>query len=192
MLENARWGSRPKDAPRANVTGPRGSRSLPSPWERGVPPAPGSASGALDRPARGSGAEIGHGGARGADRGEIAVERPGVVITAGGEFILAFGRSGSGPGEFNAPAGLTVDGDGAVYVADFYNHRVQKWQPDASFQHVGGRPGRLGPGALHYPTGVAITAHRELIVADAYNYQLHWFDQAGQPLRRAGYHLFWV
>ena len=113
-------------------------------------------------------------------------------FTAGGDFILAFGRPGIAPGEFNAPAGLAVDGDGAVYVPDFYNHRVQKWQPDGSFQHVVGRPGRLGPGALHYPTGVAITAHRELIVADAYNYQLHWFALAGQPLRRAGYHLFWV
>lgn len=38
----------------------------------------GGASGALDRRAHGSGAEIG--GTRGADRGEIAVERPGVVI----------------------------------------------------------------------------------------------------------------
>jgi len=113
-------------------------------------------------------------------------------FTAEGEFILEFGRSGSGPGEFNAPAGLAVDDEGGVYVADFYNHRVQKWQPDGSFAQVVGRPGRIGSGALHYPTGVAMTADRELIVADAYNYQLQWFDRAGQPLRRVGYHLFWL
>ena len=80
--------------PRANVTGPRVSRSrgwVPGPlgfqpgvftipWERGVPPAPGSGSGALTdaRAAREprSAAEV----RRGADRGEIAVERPGMVI----------------------------------------------------------------------------------------------------------------
>lgn len=31
-----------------------------------------------------------------------------------------------------------------------------------------------------------------MLVADAYNYQVQWFDLDGQPLRRAGYHLFWV
>lgn len=113
-------------------------------------------------------------------------------FTADGEFILAFGSSGPGPEEFNAPGGLTVDDAGGVYVADFYNHRVQKWQPNGSFEQVVGRAGRIGSGALHYPTGVATTAHGELIVADAYNYQLQWFDTAGRPLRRVGYHLFWL
>ena len=55
-----------------------------------------------------------------------------------------------------------------------------------------GHAGRLGPGALHYPTGVAITPQRELLAADAYNYQLQWFDLDGRPLRRIGYHLFWL
>lgn len=112
-------------------------------------------------------------------------------FTATGEFLLEFGRSGSGPGEFNAPAGLIMDDGGSVYVADFYNHRVQKHQPGGSFQ-VLGQAGRLGPGALHYPTGVAITPQRELLIADAYNYQLQWFDLDGRPLRRVGYHLFWL
>lgn len=112
-------------------------------------------------------------------------------FTASGEFLLEFGRSGSGPGEFNGPAGLAVDDAGAAYVADFYNHRVQKRQENGAFQIIG-RAGRLGLGALHYPTGVAMTEHRELLVTDAYNYQLQWFDLDGQPLRRVGYHLFWL
>ncbi len=108
-----------------------------------------------------------------------------------GEVLGEFGRSGSGPGEFSAPADLSLDHDGFLYVADFYNHRVQKLGAEGSFQRVIGHAGRVGPGALHYPTGVTITARRELLVADAYNYQLHWFDLEGQPLHRAGYHLFW-
>ncbi len=113
-------------------------------------------------------------------------------FTAAGEFILAFGGPGSGPGELNAPAGLAVDDAGGVYVADFYNHRVQKWRADGSFEQVIGGPGRIGPGALHYPAAVAVTARGELLVADAYNYRLQWFDPQGTPLRRRGYHVFWI
>lgn len=29
-------------------------------------------------------------------------------------------------------------------------------------------------------------------MADAYNYQLQWFDLEGAPIRRVGYHLFWI
>jgi len=153
---------------------------------------------------------LGQWGREGDGRGEfsnpvgVAVGRDGAVyvsdyeqdriqkFTPSGEFLLDFGRPGSAPGEFNAPAGLTVDEAGTVYVADFYNHRVHKWRDDGSFQGVMGHSGRLGLGALHYPTGVAITGRREVLVTDAYNYQLQWFDAGGQPLRRAGYHLFWV
>lgn len=113
-------------------------------------------------------------------------------FSATGDFLREFGRSGAGPGEFSAPAGLTVDDAGVVYVADFYNHRVQTFQANGSFEAVIGHPGRLGPGALHYPTGVDVTPQGEVLVADAYNYQLQSFDRQGRPLRRMGYHLFWL
>lgn len=157
-----------------------------------------------------SGDFLGQWGREGDGRGEfrnpvgVAVGRSGTVyvsdfeqdriqkFTAAGEFLLEFGRPGSSSGELTAPAGLAADDAGSVYVADFYNHRVQKWREDGSFQGAIGHPGRLGPGALHYPTGVAITARGQLLVADAYNYQLQWFEVGGRPIRRAGYHLFWI
>ncbi len=113
-------------------------------------------------------------------------------FTADGKYLLQFGRPGSGPGEFDAPAGLAVDAAGAVYVADFYHHRLQKFSGDGAFQTVIGHPGRLGDGALHYPTGLHAAADGRLVVADAYNYQLQWFDADGHPIRRAGYHPFWL
>lgn len=134
----------------------------------------------------------------------IAVSADGVVyvsdyeqdriqaFSATGDFLREFGRSGAGPGEFSAPAGLTVDDAGVVYVADFYNHRVQAFRADGSFDAVIGHAGRLGPGALHYPTGVDVTPQGDVLVADAYNYQLQSFDRQGRPLRRIGYHLFWL
>ena len=44
------------------------------------------------------------------------------------------GRSGSGEGEFNRPAGVAVDKDGDIYVADRGNDRVQQF--DATGRYV--------------------------------------------------------
>ena len=48
-----------------------------------------------------------------------------VVFRTTGEFVTAFGREGSRPGEFDEPAGIAVDEDGFVYVCDQRNNRVQ-------------------------------------------------------------------
>jgi hypothetical protein len=37
------------------------------------------------------------------------------------------GKSGSGAGEFSSPWGIAVDGNGVVWVADFGNHRIQRY-----------------------------------------------------------------
>jgi tripartite motif-containing protein 71 len=40
----------------------------------------------------------------------------------------AWGRTGSGPGEFNRPIGIAVAPDGAVVVSDTLNNRLQKFE----------------------------------------------------------------
>ena len=42
-----------------------------------------------------------------------------------------------------------------AYVADFYNHRVQKFTPEGRFVAQWGGGGR-GNGRFHYPTDVAV------------------------------------
>lgn len=113
-------------------------------------------------------------------------------FTAGGRFLLAFGHSGDGDGEFDGPTGVAADRSGFVYVADFYHHRIAKFSADGSFQKIIGHPGRVGDGGLHYPTGLTVTSENQLLVADAYNYELQRFSLSGQPLNRLGYHIFWL
>src|SRR5262249_7359464 len=40
------------------------------------------------------------------------------VFDADGTFLYAFGRKGPGPGQFNVPANLALDGAGHVFISD--------------------------------------------------------------------------
>jgi sugar lactone lactonase YvrE len=46
-------------------------------------------------------------------------------FTPDGDFLMAFGSSGSGEGELNRPSDVAVDNDGIIYVADWMNNRLQ-------------------------------------------------------------------
>ena len=48
-----------------------------------------------------------------------------MVYTLEGTLVHQFGGEGSRTGRFDRPAGICVDDNGAVYVADFLNYRVQ-------------------------------------------------------------------
>ena len=42
-----------------------------------------------------------------------------------GKFLYEFGSRGKNDGELWYPAGVAVDDDGRIYVADHGNHRIQ-------------------------------------------------------------------
>ncbi|MEX2472657.1 MAG: hypothetical protein WEA34_10780, partial [Gemmatimonadota bacterium] len=49
------------------------------------------------------------------------------------EWHASWGGTGSGPGEFDGPIGIAVDGAGFVYVSDAGNNRIQKFTADGRF-----------------------------------------------------------
>ena len=76
------------------------------------------------------------------------------------------GETGSGPGSFDEPGGLTIDSQGNLYVADIFNHRVQKFDSEGNFlAEVGGN----GPdeGQFNEPWGVAVDSQDNVYVAEA-------------------------
>jgi streptogramin lyase len=76
-----------------------------------------------------------------------------------GKFIEAWGKKGSGPGEFDQPHGLAMDSQGRIFVADRSNNRIQII--DQTGKHI----------ASWYqfsrPSGVYIDVNDVLYVADS-------------------------
>ena len=82
-----------------------------------------------------------------------------VKFSAGGKFIKAWGKQGSGPGEFNNPHSLAMDSKGRLFVADRGNSRIQIFDQDGKFLEEWRQFGR--------PSGVFIDKNDILYVADS-------------------------
>ena len=63
-----------------------------------------------------------------------AGERVHKISLEDGTILATWGRPGRGPGEFDWVHGMAVDSEGAVYAADTYGQRVQKFVPAGASQ----------------------------------------------------------
>jgi sugar lactone lactonase YvrE len=103
-------------------------------------------------------------------------------ITSGGEeysFKRKLVAEGSADGQFNRPAGIDVDSEGNVYVADSENHRIQKYKSDGTFIKAWGSKG-IGNGRFNNPNGIAIDSLGYVYVVDTNNYRVQKFDSDGE------------
>jgi sugar lactone lactonase YvrE len=114
-------------------------------------------------------------------------------FAADGAFVTLWGRNGgdgtagSGDGELNAPCGVVVDHAGCVYVADHYNHRVQKFDANGGFLRKWGRNGGdgsagSGAGEFSLPIGLAVDAAGSIFVGESGNARIQKFDCDGNLL----------
>ncbi len=83
------------------------------------------------------------------------------------------------------PAGVGVDCDGTLYVADAAHHRILRVSAcDGSVEPIPCLRGPSAePGALDHPRGVLVGSRRVLYVADAGNHRVQAFDLATYQLR---------
>ncbi len=83
---------------------------------------------------------------------------------------LVVGQPGGDPGSFNEPGGLTLDSEGNLYVADTFNHRIQKFDADFNFLLAFGFPvssqQEPEPEGFWGPRDVAVDADGNVWVAD--------------------------
>ncbi len=109
-----------------------------------------------------------------------------------GNLLGSWGQPGASeaspapPGTFNEPWGIAVGPDGSVYVADTWNHRIQKFTAEGDFLTMWGVFGQAEtPEAFWGPRDVAVDAQGRVFVSDTGNKRIVIFDGEGRPLSQA-------
>ncbi|MCC6627804.1 MAG: 6-bladed beta-propeller [Chloroflexi bacterium] len=118
-----------------------------------------------------------------------------------GAHLWAIGSTGNGPGQFGrvqngpGPTGVAIDSQGNIFVADTWNHRIVKLDPQGKFIKGWGTffntqgdaaQGQAHPSDFYGPRSIAIGADDTLYVTDTGNKRVLVFDADGKPLRQFG------
>jgi uncharacterized protein (TIGR03663 family) len=101
------------------------------------------------------------------------------------------GEQGSGEGQFanprspdydlnDGPWGIAVDSTGNIYVADTWNHRIQKFSAALTFVS------EWGTGQLFGPRDIAVDAEGNVLVVDTGNKAIRKYDSAGKLISEHG------
>jgi uncharacterized protein (TIGR03663 family) len=90
-------------------------------------------------------------------------------------------------GTFFEPWGITVGPDGSVYVADTWNHRIQKFTPEGEFLTMWGYFGQAeAPDAMWGPRDIKMSPDGVVYVSDTGNKRIVLFDSEGNPISEFG------
>ena len=104
-------------------------------------------------------------------------------------FLLKWGKSGTGDGEFNGPTDVTMYLEGIdpkyVYVVDSGNNRIQKFDGVGNFIGKWGTLGD-GDGEFNQPVSVEIDDEGNVYVTDFGNNRIQKFDSNGNFVLKWG------
>lgn len=101
-----------------------------------------------------------------------------VKLDAYGNLIKTWGQKGTAKGEFDNPHNVLIDPRGRVLVADRYNHRIQVFNQDGTFQEAWTH--------LGVPSGLSLYDDRYLYTTDGTAEQVIKTDLSGRELGRYG------
>jgi len=102
------------------------------------------------------------------------------VLSPQGDWQGYIGSRGIGQGMFVGPQNIAADEDGYLYIVDFGNQRISKFDPDGVFVLSFGRKSAFFPGFLS-PTGIAARNGR-IFIADSAAKRIYIFDPNGNYL----------
>jgi NHL repeat-containing protein len=79
-------------------------------------------------------------------------------VVSGVRFVTKWGTQGTGPGQFKWPNGICLDSSENVYVADTFNHRIQKFTNTGSFLTAWDTHGTggIGPAQFGFPVDLDV------------------------------------
>jgi DNA-binding beta-propeller fold protein YncE len=102
------------------------------------------------------------------------------ILSPQGDWQGYIGSKGLGQGMFVGPQNIAADEDGYIYVVDFGNQRISKFDPDGVFVLSFGKKNAYFPGLLS-PTGIA-TRNGKIFIADSVAKKIYIFDPNGNYL----------
>ena len=104
------------------------------------------------------------------------------ILSANGDWLSYAGSKGLGKGQFVGPQHMTIDEDGYLYVVDYGNRRISKFDPDGVFIISFALKSAIFPGLLS-PTGIA-AGNGRIYIADNAAKTIYIFDPNGNYLGR--------
>lgn len=102
------------------------------------------------------------------------------------EFIKAIGMEPVDGVRLRRPAGIDIDAEQTIWVADACNHRIVRFSSEGEFLGAFGEFGEE-PGRLRYPYDIAVSPDdAALLVCEYGGDRLQWFDKTGRSLHTWG------
>ncbi len=119
--------------------------------------------------------------------------RPALSQTTGGnnqtgieyKFVTKWGTLGDEPGQFDGQNSVAGSGD-SIYVADYYNERMQMFTPDGEFVKMWGGTYGGADGEFKKPHGVAVDSNGNVYVSERSGLRIQKFDSQGNFVTKWG------
>ena len=97
------------------------------------------------------------------------------------QYVASIGQEEIDGRRLARPAGIDIDDEQTLWVADACNHRIVRFSLDGRVLLVFGEMGKQ-PGQLRYPYDITVTLQDRLLVCEYGNSRLQWFDKQGRSL----------
>jgi tripartite motif-containing protein 71 len=100
-------------------------------------------------------------------------------------FLKKWGSRGDRDGQLGGPGKVAVDKSDNVYVSDFNNRRIQKFDSEGNFILKWGSRGE-NDGQFINPGGITVDFKDYVYVVDMYNHRIQKFDSQGKFILKLG------